>query len=104
MGELISVIFSDILMFKMEFNVVVPDQTLHYNHYVGETYACKEENTRNMVSGDFNSDHQKIKLTKELNSSKLLHTELSSLYNRVATFPLDISAILLLGNFIKQIE
>ena len=76
MGELISVIFSDIFMFKMEFNVAVPAQALHYNHYVGDTYACKEENTRDMVSGDFNSDHQKIKLTKELNSSKLLYTEL----------------------------
>ena len=76
MGELISVIFSDIFMFKMEFNVVVPAQALHYNHYVGDTYACKEENTRDMVSGDFNSDHQKMKLTKELNSSKLLYTEL----------------------------
>ena len=43
MGGLVSVVFSDIFMCKMEDNVVVPAKPIFYKSYVNDTYINRKK-------------------------------------------------------------
>ena len=63
----ISVVFSDIFMCKMEFDVAAPVKPLFYKCYVDDAYLHRKKNIRDMLFEDFKSYHQNIKLTVEVN-------------------------------------
>ena len=63
----ISVVFSDIFMCKMEFDVVVPAKPLFYKRYADDAYVHRKTNIRDMLFEDLKSYHQNIKLTVEVN-------------------------------------
>ena len=44
MGSPVSVVFSDIYMYKMEDGVVKPLKPIFYKHYKGETYVIRKRN------------------------------------------------------------
>ena len=63
----ISVVFSDIFMCKMEFDVVAPAKPLFCKRYVDDAYVHRKKNIRDMLFEDLKSYHQNIKLTVEVN-------------------------------------
>ena len=91
----IFVVFSDMYICKMEFDVVVTAKPLFYKRYVDDTYVRRMKNIRDMLFEDLNSYHQNIKLTVEMNLSKLLDTELirekgsilTQVFNKPHEFP-----------------
>ena len=59
----ISVVFSDIFMCKMEFDVVVPAKPIFYKRYVDDTYERRNKNDVDKLFEELNSYNESIKLT-----------------------------------------
>ena len=70
MGGLISVVFADIYMCKMEDDVVGPIKPLFYKRYVDDTYLRRKKNTEDELFEKLNTYHDNIKLTIEENPAK----------------------------------
>ena len=75
-GGPISIIFSDIFMCKMEFDVVVLARCIFYKRYVDDTYVQRKKNDVDKLFEELNSYNENIKLTLEVNTTKFLDTEL----------------------------
>ena len=75
MGGPMSVVFSDIFMCKMEFDVVVPAKSIFYKRYVDDMYVRRKKNDVDKLFEQLNSK-ENIKLTLEVNLTKFLDTEL----------------------------
>ena len=80
MGGTISVVVSDIFMWKMEFDVVVPAKLLFCKRYVYYKYVSRKKNIKEILLKGLNAYHQNIKLTVEMNSSMIFDTELDKKY------------------------
>ena len=76
MGGPISVVFSDIFMCKMEFDVIVPAKPIFYKHYVDDRYMRRKKNDVDKLFEELNSYNKNIKLMLEVNPAKFLDTEL----------------------------
>ena len=63
MGGLISVVFSDIGVSKMEKDTVVPLKPLFYKRYVDVTYIRRKKNEPDNLFEKLNSQHKILKLT-----------------------------------------
>ena len=63
MGGPISIVFSDIFMCNMEFNVVVPAKPIFYNRYVDDTYVQRKKNDVDKLLEELNSYNENIRLT-----------------------------------------
>ena len=63
MGGPVSVVFSDISMYKMKEDIVVPAKPIFYKRYVDDTYMCREKNVNDKLIRNLNSYHNNIKLT-----------------------------------------
>ena len=63
MGGLISVVFSDIGVSKMEKDIVVPLKPHFYKRYVDVTYIRRKKNKLDNLFEKLNSHHQNLKLT-----------------------------------------
>ena len=70
MGGLMSVVFADIYMCKMEDDVVGPIKPLFYKRYVDDTYVRRKKNTKDELFEKLNTYHDNIKLTIEENTTK----------------------------------
>ena len=82
MGRPQSVIFSDIYMVKMENDVVIPSKPIFYCRFVDKIYSRRKLGD-NVLFDWLNSYPPNIKLTIEVNSSKLLdtkHTNINDTY------------------------
>ena len=49
MGGPVSVVFSDISMYKMKEDIVVPAKPIFYKRYVDDTYMCREKNVNDKL-------------------------------------------------------
>ena len=76
MGGLISVVFSDVLMCKMELDVVVPAKPIFYKRYVNDMYVQRKKNYVDKLFEELNSHNENVKLTLEVNLTNFLDTEL----------------------------
>ena len=76
MGGPISVVFSDIVMCKMEFDVAVPAKPIFHKRYVNDTYVRRKKNDVDKLFEELSSYNENIKLTLEVNPTKFLDTEL----------------------------
>ena len=76
MGGSISVVFSDILMCKMEFDVVLPAKPMFCKRYVDDTYVPRKKNYVDKLFQELNSYNENIKLTLEVNPVKFLDREM----------------------------
>ena len=79
MGGLISVVFADIFMCKMEDDVVAPIKPIFYKRYVDDIYIRRKKNTKNQFFEKLNTYHGNIKFTIEENLTKFLDTEIVQL-------------------------
>ena len=59
MGGPVSVVFSDILMCKMEEDVVVPAKPIFYKRYVDVTYIRRKKNVNDELFQNLNSYQKK---------------------------------------------
>ena len=75
-GGLISVVFSDIYISKVEEDIVAPMKPHFYKRYVDDTYIRRRKNESDSLFEKLNSDHSKIKLTIEKNPTKFLDTKI----------------------------
>ena len=76
MGGPMSVAFSNIFMFKMELDVIVPPKSIFYQRYVDDTYVWRKKGDADKLFQELNSYKENIKLTLEVNPTKFLDTEL----------------------------
>ena len=76
MGGLISVVLSDIYVYKIEEDIVAPSKCLFYKSYVEDTYVKRKKNKTDKFYNASISYHQNINLTLELGSMKFLDTEI----------------------------
>ena len=72
MGGQISVVFSDILMCKIELDVVVPAKPIFYKRYVDGTHARRKKNDVDKIFEKLNYYNKNIKLMLEVNPKKFL--------------------------------
>ena len=70
------VLSSDILMCKMEFDVVLPAKPMFCKRYVDDTYVPRKKNDVDKLFQELNSYNENIKLTLEVNPVKFLDTEM----------------------------
>ena len=85
MGDLISVVFSEIYMCKMEQDVVKPLKPMFYKHYVHDTYVKRKRNKSDTLFDVLNSYHPNIKFTLEQNPKRFLDTQIIKENNRIKT-------------------
>ena len=78
MGRLLSVTFSDIYMIKIENDVVIPSKPIFYRRFTDDIYSRLKLGD-NVLFGRLNSYHPNIKLTIEINPSKILGTTLTKI-------------------------
>ena len=78
MGGPQSVSFSDIYTVKMENDVVIPSKPIFYPRFVDDTYS-RQKLGDNVLFDRLNNYHPSIKLTTEVNPSKLLDTKLTNI-------------------------
>ena len=76
MGGPISVILCNIFCVKMEFDVVKPLKPKLYKGYVDDIYSKRTKNQPDKLFEKLNNYPRNIKLTIEINPSKLLDTEI----------------------------
>ena len=74
MGGPISVVLSNIFCVKMEFDVVIGLKPKLYKRYVEDIYSKRTKNQPDILSKKLNNYHTNIKLTIEVNHSKILDT------------------------------
>ena len=65
MGGPISLVFSDVFMYKMELDVVVPATPIFCKRYVDDTYVWKKGNDVHKLFEELNSHNENITLTLE---------------------------------------
>ena len=65
MEGLISVVFSDIYMYKMEEDVVKPLRPIFYRRYVDDEYVRRKCNEADTLFDTLNSYHPNIKNVKQ---------------------------------------
>ena len=85
MGDLISVVFSEIYMCKMEQDVVKPLKPMFYKHYVHDTCVKRKRNKSDTLFDVLNSYHPNIKFTLEQNPKRFLDTQIIKENNRIKT-------------------
>ena len=73
MCELISVVFSDIYVCKMEEDIAIPAKPIFYKRYVDDTYVRRKKHETDKLFLDLNSYHDNNKLP--LDKNKSLDTE-----------------------------
>ena len=78
MGGPLSVTFSDIYIVKMENDVVIPSKPIFYLRFVDDIYNRRKLGD-NFLFDRFNNYHLNIKLTIEVNPSKVLDTKLTNI-------------------------
>ena len=78
MGGSLSGTFSDIYMVKMENDVVIPSNPIFYRRFVDDIYSRRKLGD-NVLFDELNNYHPNIKLTIEVNPSKILDTKLISI-------------------------
>ena len=71
MGGPISVALSDIYICKIEEDIVAPSKPLFYKRYLDDTYVRRKKNKTDELYNALNSFHQNIKMTLELDPTKL---------------------------------
>ena len=76
MGGPISVVFSDVLMCKMELDVAVLAKPIFYKRYVDDTYVRNKNNNVDKLFEELSFHNENMKLTLEVNPTKFLDTEL----------------------------
>ena len=76
MGGLISVVFSDVLMYKTELDVAVPAKPIFYKRYVNDMYVQRKKNYVDKLFEELNTHNEHVKLTLEVNLTNFLDTEL----------------------------
>ena len=76
MGGPISVVFADVFICKIEWDVIVPAIPIFYKRYVDDTYVWKKKNDVDILFKKLNFHNENIKLTLEVNTTKFLDTEL----------------------------
>ena len=67
----------NIFCIKIEFNVVKPLKSKLYKHYFDDIYSKQTKNQPDKLFEKLNNYHSNIKLTIEVNPSKLLDTEIT---------------------------
>ena len=95
MGGLISEVFSDIYVCKMEEDIVIPANPIFYKRYVDDTYVRRKKHETDKLFIDLNSYHENIELTLEINPNKFLDTEIictnqeikTQVYNKAKKLP-----------------
>ena len=95
MGGLVSAIFSNIFMCKMEEGIVVPAKPIFYRRYVDDTYIHRKKNVNDELFRNLNNYHTNIKLTLGVNPKKFLDTEIirkndtisTQVFTKLTTFP-----------------
>ena len=100
MGGLISEVFSDIYVCKMEEDIVIPANPIFYKRYVDDTYVRRKKHETDKLFIDFNSYHENIELTLEINPNKFLDTEIictnqgikTQVYNKAKKLPVHWSS------------
>ena len=75
-GGLISVVFSDVLMYKTELDVAVPAKPIFYKRYVNDMYVQRKKNYVDKLFEELNTHNENVKLTLEVNLTNFLDTEL----------------------------
>ena len=99
-GGLISVVFSDIYISKVEEDIVAPMKPHFYKRYVDDTYIRRKKNEPDSLFEKLNSYHPNIKLTIEKNPTKFLDTEIircsceieTEVYNKSKKLPVHWSS------------
>ena len=76
MGGLISVVFSNVLMYKTELDVAVPAKPIFYKRYVNDMYVQRKKNYVDKLFEELNTHNENVKLTLEVNLTNFLDTEL----------------------------
>ena len=76
MAGLISVVFSDVLMYKTELDVAVPAKPIFYKRYVNDMYVQRKKNYVDKLFEELNTHNENVKLTLEVNLTNFLDTEL----------------------------
>ena len=76
MGGLISVVFSDVLMYKTELDVAFPAKPIFYKRYVNDMYVQRKKNYVDKLFEELNTHNENVKLTLEVNLTNFLDTEL----------------------------
>ena len=66
MGGLISVVLSDIYVYKMEENIVGPSKPLFYKRYVDNTYVRRKKNEADKLYNAMNSLHQTLLISYKI--------------------------------------
>ena len=84
MEGLISVVFSDIYMCKME-EVVKPFKLIFYRRYMDDTYVKRKRNESDTVFGALNLYHANIKFKLEQYPKSFLDTQIIKENNRIKT-------------------
>ena len=75
----VSVVLSDIYMFKMEEDVVVLAKPIIYKRYLDDAYIRRIKNVNDELFQNLNSYNKNIKLTFEENPRKFLDIEIIGL-------------------------
>ena len=75
----VSVVLSDIYMFKMEEDVVVLAKPIIYKRYLDDAYVRRIKNVNDELFQNLNSYNKNIKLTLEENPRKFLDIEIIGL-------------------------
>ena len=82
---LISVVFSDIYMSKMEEDAVKPLKPIFYKRYVQDTYVKRKRNESDTLYDALNSYHPNIKFTLEQNPKRFLDIQIIKENNQIKT-------------------
>ena len=61
MGNLIPVVFSDIFICKMEFDVIVPAKLVFYKRYIDDTYVQRKKHEVDKLFEELNSYNEDIR-------------------------------------------
>ena len=100
MGGPMSVVTSDIYVYKMEEDIVAPLKPLFHKRYANDTCVRRKKNETRELYNVLNSNHQNIKLTLELDPAKFLDAEIirsigkstTQLYNKQKKLPVHLTS------------
>ena len=81
----ISAVLLDIYVCKLEEDIVTPSKPLFHRCYVDDTQVRRKKNETDKLFNALNSYHQNIKLTLELDPTKLLDTEIIQSDSKITT-------------------
>ena len=75
-GDPLYVTLSDILMVKMENNIVIPHKPIFYKRYVDDIMNRRKKHEEDLLFKKLINYHLEIKLTIEINRPKFLDTDI----------------------------